>query len=170
MASTCDHDHHHDRPGVAAVDLALSAAEGRCVAEGDRMTAPRRRVLELLLTAGEPVKAYDLIARYGEDGQAAKPPTVYRALEFLERKGMAHRIASISAYVACTAGDDAEAPSSEYRPHAAAFLICDCCGATEELLAPAGQTFSLAADAAGYAIERTTIEGHGRCPACRVAA
>ncbi|CAN5215311.1 Fur family transcriptional regulator [soil metagenome] len=127
------------------------------------MTAPRRRVLELLLAAGEPVKAYDLIARYGEDGVAAKPPTVYRALEFLERKGMAHRIASISAYVACTAGNaDAE------DDHAAAFLICDCCGATEEVLAPAGQSFALAAGTAGYAIDRTTIEGHGRCPACRV--
>jgi Fur family zinc uptake transcriptional regulator len=169
MSSSCGHDHHHDRPGVAAIGRALDAAEGRCVAEGERMTAPRRRVLELLLTAGEPVKAYDLIARYGADGQAAKPPTVYRALEFLERKGMAHRIASISAYVACTAGNDAEAPSA-HMPHAAAFLICDCCGATEEVLAPSGQTFSLAADAAGYAIERTTIEGHGRCPACRVAA
>jgi len=134
------------------------------VAEGERMTAPRRRVLELLLEAGEPVKAYDLIARYGADGQAAKPPTVYRALEFLERKGMAHRIASISAYVACTSPEDGDAG------HAAAFLICDCCGATEEVTAPTGQTFSLAADAAGYAIERTTIEGHGRCPACRIAA
>ncbi len=165
MSSSCGHEHHHDRPGAEAIERTLDAAEGRCVAEGERMTAPRRRVLELLLTAGEPVKAYDLIARYGEDGQAAKPPTVYRALEFLERKGMAHRIASISAYVACTAGDDAEA-----LPHAAAFLICDCCGATEEVVAPTGQTFALAADTAGYAIERTTIEGHGRCPACRVAA
>jgi Fur family zinc uptake transcriptional regulator len=30
--------------------------------------------------------------------------------------------------------------------------------------------FARAAAGAGYAIERTTIEGHGRCPACRVAA
>lgn len=126
------------------------------------MTAPRRRVLELLLTAGEPVKAYDLIARFGEDGQAAKPPTVYRALEFLERKGMAHRIASISAYVACS-GPDAQA-------HAAAFLICDCCGATEEVAAPLGDAFTQAAGSAGYVLERTTIEGHGRCPTCRPAA
>jgi len=127
------------------------------------MTAPRRRVLELLLTAGEPVKAYDLIARYGLEGQAAKPPTVYRALEFLERKGMAHRIASISAYVACTAVEDGDGAGT----HAAAFLICDCCGATQEVPAPVGQSFALAAEAAGYVIERTTIEGHGRCSACR---
>jgi len=129
------------------------------------MTEPRRRVLELLLAAGEPVKAYDLIARFGADGQAAKPPTVYRALEFLERKGLAHRIASISAYVACSAGEEAGD-----RPHAAAFLICDCCGATEEVSPSGGDAFARAAEAAGYIIERTTIEGHGRCPACRTAA
>ena len=143
----------------------MAAIEAACVAEGERMTAPRRRVLELLLTAGEPVKAYDLIARYGIDGQAAKPPTVYRALEFLERRGVVHRIASISAYVACTAADGAEA-----QGHAAAFLICDCCGATEEVAVAGGDAFAEAAASAGYAIERTTIEGHGRCPACRVAA
>lgn len=125
------------------------------------MTPPRRRVLELLLEAGEAVKAYDLIARFGEGGVAAKPPTVYRALEFLERTGLAHRIASISAYVACSVGD---------RAHAAAFLICDCCGATQEVTPPHGEALQQAAFGAGYLIERTTIEGHGRCPACRVAA
>ncbi|HEY1224283.1 MAG TPA: Fur family transcriptional regulator [Brevundimonas sp.] len=161
MGAGCDHDHHDPKPTPASVDRALGRAEDRCVAEGERMTAPRRRVLELLLEAGEPVKAYDLIARFGGDGQAAKPPTVYRALEFLERKGMAHRIASISAYVACTGGDKA---------HAAAFLICDCCGATEEVTPPEAEGLALAAAHAGYAIERTTIEAHGRCPACRAAA
>ena len=125
------------------------------------MTAPRRRVLELLLAAGEPVKAYDLIARYGVDGQAAKPPTVYRALEFLERRGVVHRIASISAYVACTADADGS------RAHAAAFLICDCCGATREVSGPDQSAMNAAASAAGYAIARTTIEAHGRCAACR---
>tara|TARA_R110000764_G_scaffold92065_3_gene175330 strand:- start:568 stop:945 length:378 start_codon:yes stop_codon:yes gene_type:complete len=124
------------------------------------MTAPRRRVLTQLLTAGEPMKAYDLIAGFGEDGQAAKPPTVYRALEFLERRGLAHRIASISAYVACSGGDQA---------HAAAFLICDCCGATEEVKPGTADGLAHAATAAGYRIERTTIEAHGRCPACSAA-
>ncbi len=140
---------------------ALDEAESRCVAGGERLTAPRRRVLELLLEAGEAVKAYDLIARYGPDGVAAKPPTVYRALEFLEKNGLAHRIASISAYVACSVGD---------RAHAAAFLICDCCGATVEVTPPEGEALRRAAETAGYALERTTIEGHGRCSACRIAA
>lgn len=122
------------------------------------MTAPRRRVLELLLAAGEPVKAYDLIARYGLDGQAAKPPTVYRALEFLERRGVVHRIASISAYVACAhAGPD----------HAAAFLICDCCGATIEVRSGAGAQLSSSAEDLGFTIQRATVEAHGLCVRCR---
>ena len=158
MGDACHHDHADGPPGEAEVERALAVAGDRMTAEGERMTAARLRVLALLLGAGEPVKAYDLIARFGEDGQPAKPPTVYRALEFLERKGLAHRIASISAYVACTSGG---------RDHAAAFLICDCCGATEEVSSPVAGDLGRAADAAGYAIERTTIEAHGRCPACQ---
>jgi len=158
MSEACGHHHPDAPPGAADVARAIQAADLRLTAEGERMTPPRLRVLELLLAAGEPVKAYDLIARFGEDGQPAKPPTVYRALEFLERKGLAHRIASISAYVACTSGS---------IDHAAAFLICDCCGATAEVSAPVAGDLGRAAEAAGYAIERTTIEAHGRCPACQ---
>jgi Fur family transcriptional regulator, zinc uptake regulator len=160
MGDPCHHHHHDGPPSALDVSRALTDAQTRLVSEGERMTAARTRVLELLLAAGEPVKAYDLIARFGEDGQPAKPPTVYRALEFLERKGLVHRIASISAYVACSSGGFA---------HAAAFLICDCCGATEEVAASLADGLDRAAREAGYVIERTTIEAHGRCPACLVA-
>ena len=137
---------------------ALDQAETRYSAAGERLTAPRRRVLEMLLGAGRPIKAYDLIADFGTDGRAAKPPTVYRALEFLERTGMVHRIASISAYVAC-AHDD--------RDHAAAFLICDCCGDTREFAPPANEVLNRGATEAGYRLDRVTIEAHGLCSACQ---
>ena len=57
MGSACDHD--HDRSGLhgGALSRALAAADARSVQAGERMTAPRRRVLTLLLEAGEPVKA-----------------------------------------------------------------------------------------------------------------
>ena len=158
MSSVCDHDHASEGMSRSAVRAALDAAFERCARRGDRLTPPRRRVLELLLTAGEPVKAYDLIASYGVDGEAAKPPTVYRALEFLERQGLAHRIASISAYVACQAGEGA---------HAAAFLICDCCGATEEIETDPLFDLETMAGGTGYALSRVTVEGHGLCAPCR---
>jgi Fur family zinc uptake transcriptional regulator len=150
--SACTHDHAHPTVDVAA---ALAHAEALCGALGHRWTEPRRRVLELLVESGEPVKAYDLMAAYGEEG--AKPATVYRALEFLEKVGLVHRIVSLSAFQACIGHDGA---------HGAAFLICDCCGSAEEFEAAAGDQVSQAARAHGFGVERVMVEVHGRCKAC----
>jgi Fur family zinc uptake transcriptional regulator len=158
MGADC---HHEDgsHPGLAgrALKQALAAAEARCAEARERLTTPRRRVLELLLEADAPLKAYDLIAAFGADGESAKPPTVYRALEFLERLGFAHRIESLNAYVPCRL--DAEG-------HRAAFLICDCCGAAEEF-EPDFSAQLAAAEARGYEVSAVTLEARGRCSACR---
>ena len=141
----------------AALQSALAEAETRCATARERLTAPRRRVLELLLQAGAPTKAYDLIAAFGENGAAAKPPTVYRALDFLSRQGFAHRIESLNAYIACHLGE---------RTHAAAFLICSCCGAAREIEPFAADRVQAAAAAFGYVLTGVTVEAHGLCPAC----
>jgi Fur family zinc uptake transcriptional regulator len=160
MGGDCHHTGGHGA-GLhgGALDAALAAAEARCAQSQDRLTAPRRRVLELLLGADAPQKAYDLIAAYGPGGEAAKPPTVYRALEFLERLGFAHRIESLNAYVPCR-HDAAE--------HRAAFLICDCCGAAEEFEPDFGAQLA-AARAAGYQVRAVTLEARGLCAACQPA-
>ena len=157
MKTVCAHE--GETAGLNRGDLAaaLASAETRCARADERLTGPRRRVLELLLASGTPVKAYDLIAAYGQEGEAAKPPTVYRALEFLERLGFAHRLESLNAYVACR-GEPG---------HAAAFLICDCCGATEEFDPEVSAAVDTAATARGYDVGSVTLEAHGRCPACR---
>ncbi|RYF99039.1 MAG: transcriptional repressor, partial [Caulobacteraceae bacterium] len=117
MADACGHDHSHEH-GLhgAALSAMLSEVEQRLADADQRLTTPRRRVLELMLKAGQPVKAYDLMADFGQ-GEAgpAKPPTVYRALDFLEAQGLIHRIESLNAYVVCRLDES----------HSAAFLICD---------------------------------------------
>ena len=160
MGAACEHHHSDSGLGGGTLEAALHAAETACREAGERMTAPRRRVLELLLQSGEPVKAYDLIAAFnapGAEAGMAKPPTVYRALDFLSRMGLAHRISSISAYVACVHSD---------ADHSAAFLICDCCGVTREVAMPKSGLEASARDA-GFALGHVTVEGHGRCEACR---
>ena len=132
----------------------MGLAQARCLAAGERWTEPRRQTYELLYAAAAPVKAYDLIARYRTGGPSAKPPTVYRALDFLRAHGLAHRLESLNAYLAC-----------DGRPHDAAtqFLICDCCGATAEL------PFALSAVAksvGGFELREAVIELRGRCAAC----
>lgn len=156
MSHACRHE-DQAHPGLkgSALRQALGLAESRCAEIHERLTPPRRRVLELLLEAHGPLKAYDLIAAFGENGAPAKPPTVYRALEFLERLGFAHRIESLNAYVPCRL---------EGAAHRAAFLICDCCGAAEEF----EPNFTVsAAQVAGYAVRSLTLEARGLCPACQ---
>jgi len=158
MGAECHHSEgaHPGLTGSALVD-ALGAAERRCEVTRERLTAPRRRVLELLLGSDAPMKAYDLIAAFGAGGEPAKPPTVYRALEFLERLGFAHRIESLNAYVPCRL---------EGASHRAAFVICECCGAAEEF-EPDFSSQMTAAERTGYAVRAITLEARGLCPACR---
>jgi Fur family zinc uptake transcriptional regulator len=150
--------HEGEGAGLAgkALSAALVEADARMSAAEERLTGPRRRVLELLLGAPGPVKAYDLISTYGEGG--AKPPTVYRALEFLERMGFVHRLESLNAYVACRRSGEV---------HAAAFLICECCGATVEIEPEVSAGVEAAAAAHGYALKGLTLEARGLCSACR---
>ena len=158
MADACEHHEHHVHHGLKgpALGQALAVAEARCADTQERLTTPRRRVLELLLASDAPQKAYDLIAAFGVAGEPAKPPTVYRALEFLERLGFAHRIESLNAYVPCRLQGG----------HAAAFLICDCCGEAAEFEPDLGAQLA-AAEATGYAVRAITIEARGLCAACR---
>ncbi len=51
--------------------------------------------------------------------------------------------------------------------HAAAFLICDCCGATREIEPVAAREIGLIGEAAGYQLTGVTIEAHGLCADCR---
>ncbi|MDP8915947.1 MAG: transcriptional repressor [Pseudomonadota bacterium] len=154
--SVCAHEGEAAGLAGRALNAALAEADARCATAEERLTGPRRRVLELLLGAGQPVKAYDLIAAYGEGG--AKPPTVYRALEFLERLGFAHRLESLNAYVACRRSGEV---------HAAAFLICQCCGATAEIEPEVSAGVEAAATAQGFALKGVTLEARGLCSACR---
>ncbi|MBA4793444.1 MAG: transcriptional repressor [Phenylobacterium sp.] len=153
----CSH-FHGTRSTLKAVAAALAEAEQVCLAAGDRWTASRRRTYELLVQAGGPVKAYDLISAYATEGEpVAKPPTVYRALEFLTGKGLVHRIESLNAFLACDAQHDGAA---------AEFLICDCCGRVEELDVGMQDLAAAAVNARGFRPTRIVLEVHGTCAGC----
>lgn len=138
----------------------IAEAEQRCTQAGESLTPLRKRVLELLLEQHGPAKAYDLLPLIAAD-KSAKPPTVYRALDFLVRMGLAHRIESLNAFVACEVGACARSTI---------FLICEKCGAAEEF--DAGHALvdlSEAAKRDGFAIRRTMIEASGLCAQCQAA-
>lgn len=137
---------------------AMRAAEAACIEAGESFTPLRRRVLELLMAHVGPAKAYDLLDQLKVEHEGAKPPTIYRALEFLVRLGFAHRIESLNAFIACDLGA---------CDRSTVFLICDQCGAAVEV--DAGHALvdlREAANRAGFALKRTVIEASGRCEKC----
>ncbi len=136
---------------------ALARAESLCAERGVRLTAQRRRVLELVCRAERPVGAYEILDQVRDGGKAA-PPTVYRALDWLLAQGLVHKLETLHAYIGCTHPE---------HPHASQFLICSGCGCVAELedAAIAGSLQS-AAEETGFQPSRPVVEVLGTCSDC----
>lgn len=146
--------HNH----AACVSDGLIAAESRCAEDGLRFTPVRRKVLEILLQEHRALGAYVILDRLREDGFGSQPPVAYRALEFLVKHGLAHKIERLNAFIACAHPDEDHAPS---------FMICRLCDSVAEAQStPNRSALSDAARATGFKIERTVIEAEGLCPGC----
>ena len=143
----------HEPPPSSAL---VADAERRCAEAGQRLTEPRRRVLELLLEAGRPVKAYDLMRQFAPGRRTAKPPTIYRALDFLQSIDVVHPVLTLSAFVACRLGE---------RLHIPAFLVCDACGGVEEFDLKPERRFPLP-PCDSFKAERFVFEARGLCVKC----
>lgn len=129
-----------------------------CV-HGRRLTAAQVRVYEALSHASEPRSAYQLLnSLNGERDTHFYPQTVYRALACLQKAGLVHRVESSNAYMPC------RAPS---RPHRSIHLLCDRCGAAQELIdAHMSETLEAGAAQRHFHVQRQIIELHGLCAAC----
>jgi Fur family zinc uptake transcriptional regulator len=141
------------------IEAALSRAQLICTMRSARLTPVRRRVLELILSSDQPMGAYALLGELQRGRGKLGPPTVYRALEFLLAHKLIHKVETSSAFIACV---DIE------HPHESQFMICDDCGATEELHdEDIVRSLRRLGERRGFAVERQIVEAHGLCPACR---
>jgi len=146
----------HDHSRCSGDVMAL--AEAQIAAKGQRLTPVRRRTLEILLESHHALGAYDVLDRLAASGFGRQPPVAYRALEFLEDQGLAHRIRRLNAFTACMHPGEAHAP---------AFLICRTCHVVAEAPGLAvAETLRLSAAAMGFTVERATVEALGLCPGC----
>jgi len=147
------HDH-----SVCTKDALLSA-ENNCKHNNVRFTRMRRRVFEIIWENHEPVGAYDILARLNENGGRTAPIAVYRALDFLLKQDLIHRIQSMNAFVGCSE------PQRIHKPH---FLICSSCKAAAEIPnSSIHQSVSLTAEANGFKIVDSMLEIRGTCSNCQ---
>lgn len=132
----------------------LKRAEKYCADNGERLTTPRVEVLRIVARSPKALGAYDILEAAVIDGKKAKPPTIYRAIEFWLQHGFIHRIESLNAYVSCD------------HDHASAgvhFLVCEDCKTVKEL-----HTTSPLKDMAleGFEPKHSQTETIGLCKIC----
>lgn len=137
----------------------LEHVSGICEDRGVRFTPQRKRVFELICTNKSASSAYDLLEQLKISEPQAKPPTIYRALDFLLEQGFIHKIESNNSFISCC--------SCGQNKHYSQLLICDHCGNVVELqddklmILLAGN-----AEKHGFKITNHVIETHGICKTC----
>lgn len=125
-----------------------------------KLSPNQSKVLGCLRETGEPMSAYAILDQVRNVG-ISHPPTVYRALNDLMKKGMVHRLESRSAFIACGHG------ACDGR---LAFAICRACDKVVEIhLSKKDQAQLLALAPAEIAPEKVTVEIAGLCQACQCA-
>lgn len=138
--------------------ILITKAEKLCEQRGARLTPARREVFEILAGESGAVGAYDLLDKLKAAVPNAKPPTIYRALDFLQEQGFVHKISSSNSYVLCSHFD---------HQHPVQMLICDSCGTVQEIQSEGVyNALRKQAEDHGFQVETQTIEAHGICSNC----
>lgn len=141
-----------------SIESLVLRARHICEHNGARFTSIREKVFRLLASTQSGVGAYELLEQLKATEPAAKPATIYRALEFLTDQGFIHKIESSNAFLLCHHFE---------HHHPAQLLICQGCGHVEELHSNVlQQEFEKLATAKGFVIKQQTIEARGLCQNC----
>lgn len=136
----------------------MRAAEVLCRERGLSFTPLRREVYALVCRHDNPVGAYELLDELRRQRARAVPVTIYRALDFLIKAGLVHRVSALNAYTAC----HGPAPG-----HGGLLLVCGACSNVIELEdARLDQRISRTARDAKFETSDDLVEVRGLCEDC----
>lgn len=143
---------------AAMIKHATQSLESYCASNGLRLTPPRMSAYRIVQGAKKPVTAYDVLELMGKTLKNPKPPTAYRALDFLVEHGFIHRIESLNAYVLCDVN---------HHHSGSQFMICDSCGKVEEVhLCSLPKGLQDKVDQEKFFLHHWNLELHGVCRKC----
>jgi len=136
----------------------IERVENICNAKKLNFTSSRRKVLEILINAGNALTAYEILEILKGSLPKTKPAIIYRALDFLCENDFVHRIEINNSYMACENCEHA---------HIAKFLICESCKKTI-MLESDSFTNDLEEEARsmGFQIQAKIFEAKGICKEC----
>ncbi len=145
---------------ISLIQKMVDDAADLCTSRGVRLTPQRSEVLRIMAGHSGAISAYDLLDKLRITTPQAKPPTVYRALDFLLEQGFIHRVESTNSYVVC--------PHFDNPSHASVMLICDHCNEVSEQSITGIEDIILSkATQIGFTVWHNIIETHGLCDKCQ---
>lgn len=125
----------------------------------NKLTANQHLVLDALKQAKRPLGAYFLLDQLRGTGLNS-PTQIYRALNRLIERGVAHRLETLNAFVACSHLRDC-------THHNVAFAICYTCGNVEEFVDDDLKcSLKRWAQSHDFSIGGSAIEIGGQCAGC----
>lgn len=130
-----------------------------CLAKDLKITKPRKIVLQFLYEASEPQTAYALLEQYRSTYGAGDAMTIYRALDYLEKNNLVHKIHSQNKYSLC---------DLSHSHSGALFFLCTQCQQIKEIHSDClEQTFKNIAQDNHFKIQHSTLELLGICKKCQ---
>ena len=142
----------------SCIKEALIEAKIICDQRGVKLTKLRETVLKLIWKNHSYVKAYDLLEELRKIDRSAKPPTIYRSLDFLMENGFIHKIQSLNAFVGCSH------PSEHNECY---FLICKECQNIEECHSKSINEFvQSTSNTNNFSANQVTLVISGICQEC----
>lgn len=136
----------------------LKKFQTTCKQRGLKVTNPRMHVFQIISQSSHPLTAYEILETLSKTIDKPKPPTVYRALNFLAQYGFIHRIESLKAYIIC---------NEDHHHSGSQFLICDSCNRAEEIhLCQVPESLDKKTKERGFKLSHWNVELHGLCENC----
>ncbi|AFJ03617.1 Zinc uptake regulation protein ZUR [Methylophaga frappieri] len=149
---------------MTKIEAVLTRADQTCQQQGARLTSKRRTMLAILLEAGVPCSAYEIVEHYREKtGETIPAMSVYRMLDFLMAQGLVHKLASTNKFIAC------EHITCSHSHKAPQFLICDGCHSVQEIGVDKTLFNALqhSIDQQHFQLNSPQLELHGLCEVCQ---
>lgn len=141
-----------------SIESRLKRAEQLCQQTSSQFTPIRKTLLALIYSYKEHLTAYELLNLYRKENPKAESMTIYRALDFLLKQHLIHRLASQNTYVAC------DIPHEDHRAH---FLLCEKCGRSQEIRSThLEKAIKKIANEYDFVASNKPIEILGTCKAC----
>lgn len=143
------------------VDDVHPAIAARLDDDGQRYTAGRRALVDVLVGAGRPLTAAEVVTEADLSQSSA-----YRNLAVLEAAGVVHRISGTDEFARFELAEDL----TDHHHH---HLVCTGCGAISDFTVPdhleeaVDALAATVAGSAGFTVERHRLDLFGRCAACR---